>query len=187
METDADLVRACRRGDETAWERLVSRYQRLLYAIPRRAGLSEDRSAEVFQEVFLTLFQKLDEINEPDRLQAWLVTTARRKTLRVIASEGSRLKTLTAMEEDGAEDAFANIPDATPLQDEVIIQLEKQHLTRLALASLDERCRKILTLLFYEVVPPSYDELAKTLGVSVGSIGPTRARCLEKMLRLLDQ
>ncbi|HSE32585.1 MAG TPA: sigma-70 family RNA polymerase sigma factor [Pyrinomonadaceae bacterium] len=186
MESDADLVQACRRGDETAWERLVSRYQRLLYAIPRRAGLTEDKSAEVFQEVFLTLFQKLDDITEPDRLHAWLVTTARRKTLRLIASEGSRLKRVSAIEEDRGDDGFADIPDRAPLQDEVIIQLEKQHLARLALASLDERCRKILTLLFYEATPPSYDEIAKALGISVGSIGPTRARCLEKMLRLLD-
>ncbi|MDQ3820006.1 MAG: sigma-70 family RNA polymerase sigma factor, partial [Acidobacteriota bacterium] len=78
--SDRDLVQACRRGDETAWEALVLRYQRLIYTIPRRAGLNEDLAAEVFQEVFATLFEKLDEIESPDRLKAWMVTTAKRKT-----------------------------------------------------------------------------------------------------------
>src|SRR5262249_3367333 len=81
-ETDNDLLLPCRNGDETAWEALVRRYQRLIYSIPRRSGLDEDQSAEVFQEVFTTLFEKLDRIEEPDRLHAWLVTTARRKTWR---------------------------------------------------------------------------------------------------------
>src|SRR3982751_6260255 len=100
METDLELVKACRRGDQTAWERLVARYQKLLYTIPRRAGLSEDKAAEVFQDVFLTLFQKLDDITEPDRLHAWLVTTARRKTLRLIATERSRQQRTVVIEED---------------------------------------------------------------------------------------
>src|SRR5687768_18371142 len=84
-DSDLQLVLACRRGDQLAWEKLIQRYQRLIYAIPRRAGLDEDRAAEIFQDVFTTLFQKLNDIQEPERLQAWLVTTARRKTLRAIS------------------------------------------------------------------------------------------------------
>jgi RNA polymerase sigma factor (sigma-70 family) len=74
-------LQACRRGDEAAWEALVERYQRLIYTIPRRAGLDKDQAAEVFQEVFTTLFEKLETIEQPERLQAWLVTTARRKAV----------------------------------------------------------------------------------------------------------
>src|SRR5262245_22351993 len=85
--TDKQLLLACRQGDETAWEALIARYQRLVYAIPRRAGLDTDQIAEVFQEVFATLIEKLDEIEQPDRLQAWLVTTSRRKTWRIISKE----------------------------------------------------------------------------------------------------
>ena len=85
--TDRELLKACREGDESAWEVLVDRYQRLIYAIPRRAGLDEDQASEVFQEVFATLLQKLDDITEPDRLHAWLVTTARRKTWRLLSKE----------------------------------------------------------------------------------------------------
>jgi RNA polymerase sigma factor (sigma-70 family) len=77
-DSDLQLVSDCRQGDQLAWEKLVRRYQRLIYAIPRRAGLSEDQAAEIFQDVFTTLFEKLDDIEDPERLQAWLVTTTRR-------------------------------------------------------------------------------------------------------------
>src|SRR5918998_6136572 len=87
QRTDEQLLLDCRRGDETAWEALVHRYQRLIYAIPRRAGLDEDLAAEVFQEVFATLLQSVERIEQPSRLHAWLVTTARRKTWRLISRE----------------------------------------------------------------------------------------------------
>jgi len=83
--SDKQLLLACRQGHESAWEALIDRYQRLIYAIPRRAGLDKDAAADVFQEVFATLFEKLNDIAEPDRLQAWLVTTAKRKTWRLIS------------------------------------------------------------------------------------------------------
>src|SRR5215207_2702446 len=88
--SDRQLVLACRRGDQLAWEKLIQRYQRLIYTIPLRAGLDEDQAAEIFQEVFTTLFQKLNDLEEPERLQAWLVTTARRKTWRTISKAQSR-------------------------------------------------------------------------------------------------
>jgi hypothetical protein len=70
------LLQACRRGDPLAWEALIRRYQRLVYAIPRRAGLDEDHMAEVFQRVFEKLVKYLDQIERPDRIGAWLATTA---------------------------------------------------------------------------------------------------------------
>src|SRR4030095_15571393 len=84
-DSDLQLVLACRRGDQLAWERLIQRYQRLIYAIPLRAGLDEDHAAEIFPDVFTSLLQNLNDIEEPEKLQAWLVTTARRKTLRTIS------------------------------------------------------------------------------------------------------
>ena len=84
--TDKELLIACRQGDEGRGS-LIDRYQRLIYAVPRRAGLNEDQASEVFQEVFVTLFEKMHDIQEPDRLHAWLVTTARRKTWRLLTKE----------------------------------------------------------------------------------------------------
>lgn len=183
-QSDRDLVLACRRGDETAWEALINRYQRLIYAIPRRAGLNEDLASDIFQEVFSTLFEKLDEIENPEKLKAWLVTTARRKTWRMILHENRS----QGFEEtdDESELELNRLPDDAPLPDEVLIQLEEQHQVRVAVAALDERCRKLLTLLFYQQEPLPYSEIARQTGATEGSIGPTRARCLQKLLRLLE-
>ena len=174
QETDLDLVSACLRGDQLAWEKIVQRYQRLIYTIPRRAGLDEDQSAEVFQEVFTTLFQKLGDVEDPERLQAWLVTTARRKTWRIMQKAKVRQSAETT-KENGLQNA-SNIPDGAPLPDEQLMILEEQHRIRVGLDSLDERCRKLLDLLFYAPEPHSYAEIAMLLGTTEGSIGPTRAR-----------
>src|SRR5205085_12491166 len=85
--SDAELVKACRSGDESAWNALVDRYQRLIFAIPRRAGLSEEQASDILQEVFLTLFEKLDDIEQPDRIRSWIVTTAKFKTWGLVRSE----------------------------------------------------------------------------------------------------
>jgi len=186
--SDAQLIKECRRGDESAWEALVLRYQKLIYAIPRRAGLSEDQSAEVFQEVFTTLFSKLDGIEDPDRLHAWLVTTARRKTWRLISKEKSLQQFIGAEDdEDQGVDEVANIPDESVLPDEALVQLEEQHRIRTAVAALDERCRQLIDMLFYQSTQPAYTEIARSLSIPEGSVGPTRARCLQKMLRLLGK
>jgi RNA polymerase sigma factor (sigma-70 family) len=180
---DEKLLQACRRGDESAWEALVERYQRLIYTIPRRAGLDEDQAAEVFQEVFTTLFEKLNDIEQPERLQAWLVTTARRKTWRLITRE-KRLQHPLGDTEEG-EPELEKLPDPSALPDEVLMRLEEQHRVRTALADLDERCRKLLTMLFYQPEPPPYAEIAAAIGTTEGSIGPTRARCLKKLMQRL--
>jgi RNA polymerase sigma factor (sigma-70 family) len=186
-QRDEDLLKACRRGDAAAWEALVNRFQRLIYAIPRRAGLDEDAASEVFQEVFTTLFEKLDDIEQPDRLHAWLVTTARRKTWRIISRDRDRSARRYAEDEEDADAELNALADEAPLPDEVLIRLEEQHRVRTALGQLDDRCRKLLTLLFYQAEAPSYAEIAAATGTSEGSIGPTRARCLQKLTRLLEK
>lgn len=187
--TDRELLMACRAGDESSWEVLVDRYQRLIYAIPRRAGLNEDQAGEVFQEVFTTLLQKLNDITDPDRLHAWLVTTARRKTWRLMSKErqphSANHPTNVADKEHDEE--LVAVVDNAPLPDEILVRLEEQHRIRTALMGLDERCQKLLTLLYYRPEPPSYAEIAAAFGTSEGSIGPTRARCLKKMLQLLER
>ena len=184
-QSDKQLLLACRRGDEAAWEALVNRYQRLIYAIPRRAGLNEDSASEVFQEVFTTLFERLDEIEQPERLHAWLVTTAKRKTWRLMSREKRARGAVD--DEEGGEARIDELPDDAPLPDEVLLGLEEQHRVRAAVAGLDERCRKLLTLLFYQSEPPPYAEIAAMMGVTEGSIGPTRARCLQSLKRILQR
>ena len=181
--TDKELLISCRRGDESSWQALVDRYQRLIYAIPRRAGLNEDQAGEVFQEVFVTLFEKMNDINDPDRLHAWLVTTARRKTWRLLSKERS-LQSTKLSDGDAGDEALAIVDDAL-LPDETLVRLEEQHRIRTALTDLDPRCRQLLTMLYYQSEPPPYSDVATALGMPEGSIGPTRARCLKKLMKSL--
>jgi RNA polymerase sigma factor (sigma-70 family) len=183
--SDEALVLACQRGDEAAWETLVERFQRLIYTIARRAGLDEDAATDVFQNVFASLVERLDRIEQPARIQAWLVTTAKRETWRAVSER--KQSRAAATNEEGEEDALDRLPDQSLLPDQLLLELEKQHNLRTAVGSLDERCSRLLTLLFYRAEPPAYAEVAAALGISEGSIGPTRARCLQKLLRTLKE
>jgi RNA polymerase sigma factor (sigma-70 family) len=183
-QTDEALILACRRGDAVAWEALIARYQRLIYSIPRRAGLGEEQAADVFQHVFATLLEHLDRIEQPERIGAWLAITARREAWRVSRRDRAWR---ARVGDDDAADLAAALPDDDPLPEDVLLQLEEQHRVRQAVAELDPRCRTLLTLLFYRDEPPPYADLAVALGTKEGSIGPTRARCLQKLRRLLEQ
>lgn len=182
--TDESLVLACRRGDESAWEKLVLRYQRLVYSIPRRAGLDESLASDVFQNVFTNLVARLDQIEQPDRVQAWLVTATRRETWRLILKQKSWRRFSDGPGDDDAE--TIEVQDNAPLPEEELLRLERQHSVRAAVSLLDDRCRELVTLLFYSAEPPPYSDVAAKLGLPEGSIGPTRARCLKKLMRILE-
>jgi RNA polymerase sigma factor (sigma-70 family) len=184
--SDEQLLAGCRRGEEGAWEALVRRYQRLIYAVPRRAGLDEDAASEVFQDVFATLFESIESIEQPSRLHAWLVTTAKRKTWRAIGRSKAARQFATG-EDTAGEGEMYDVPDEQTLPDEALVQLEQQHLVRSALGELEDRCRMLIEMLFYSAEPPPYSEIAAALGTSEGSIGPTRARCLKKLLSILKK
>jgi RNA polymerase sigma factor (sigma-70 family) len=177
---DEELVRACRQGEAAAWELLINRYQRLIYTIPRRSGLDEEQAADVFQLTFTRLLEHLDRIEQPGRIRAWLVTTARRETWRLMRQQSVGLEYPDSGEPPDELDQDDRRDDAL-LPDEEIERLEEQHLIRTAIAALDERARQLLTLLFYGPAPPPYAEVAAALGIPEGSLGPTRARCLQKL------
>lgn len=182
--TDEELILACRTGDKDAWETLVKRYERLIYAIPRRAGFDEDATADVFQQVFMLLVKNLHRIKQPSQIQAWLVTTARRETLQLIRQK-KKQGIQVGQDNDSENEFMQNIPDSAELPDAVILKLETQNRVRTALSFLDERCQNLLKLLFYTDKPPQYAEISARIGISEGSIGPTRARCLQKLLGYL--
>ncbi|MEQ1642060.1 MAG: sigma-70 family RNA polymerase sigma factor [Pyrinomonadaceae bacterium] len=176
--SDEELVLACAKGEEDAWATLVARYQRLLYSIPRRAGFDEEAAADVLQQTFLKLLQNLDKIQQPGQIHAWLVTTARRETLGVLRKQKGAPR-ISIDDTDG--ETTREYPSSEPLADQVLLTMEQQHRVRTAVAGLDDRCRNLITLLFYRTDSISYAEIAEVLGVSEGSIGPTRARCLDKL------
>lgn len=183
-KSDADLITQCRRGDETAWNALIDRYQRLIITIPRRAGLSEEQAADVLQEVFLTLFEKLDEIEQPEKIRSWIVTTAKFKTWGARRGEKNFYSPDT---EEEMEAEMANLPDAAPLADDALVELEQQHLIRTALKELEKRCQTILSMIYLREAAASYAEVAREIGVGETSISPLRARCLKKLAKILSK
>lgn len=182
-EQDAKLVARCRNGDQMAWNDLVDRYQRLIYAIPRRAGLSDEQSNDVFQDVFLTLFQKIDDIEQPHRLRSWIVTTAKFKTWATVRASKGVHSPLTTEE---MEAELNDLADHSPLADAKLIELEEQHLIRTALKDLEDKCRTILTLLYLNEPAASYAEVGTAIGVGETSISPLRTRCLKKLGKILS-
>jgi RNA polymerase sigma factor (sigma-70 family) len=185
-EDDATLVSRCRRGEGAAWEALVHRYQRLVFAIVRRVGLDEHAAADVFQTVFARLVAQLPRIVDPQRLQAWIVTTAKREALLALR-RGRRTVSMTRADDTVDEASEWDIADDSLLPEEMLAELQQLDQLRHALDRLENPCRELLLMLFRDdgdKLP--YEEVARRLGMSVGSIGPTRSRCLGKLRRLAD-
>jgi RNA polymerase sigma factor (sigma-70 family) len=186
-EDDAALVSRCARGDGAAWAALVHRYQRLVYAIVDRMGLDEHGAADVFQTVFARLVQHLPRIADPSRLQAWIVTTTKREAL-LQRKLGLRNVSMTPPD-DVHDEAVAewDLADESPIAEEALDELQQLNQLRVALERLDQRCRDLLLLLFREDDDKvSYEDVARRLSTSVGSIGPTRSRCLDKLRRAVS-
>lgn len=184
---DARLVARCRAGEAAAWRALVQRYQRLVYAVVTRTGLDGHTAADVFQTVFQRLHEQLPKLAQPERLQAWIVTTARREALREIRRLG-RHETLDAGDDEDERPALQDrLADDSPRAEEQLAELQSLDLLRHSLERLDERCRELLLLTFRaDDEALAYDDIAARMGMPRGSLGPTRSRCLGKLRRLYD-
>lgn len=170
--SDTDLVAGCRRGDRRAWELIVDRYQRLVYAIPIREGLRRDDAADVAQETFAALLRSMDRIEQPERLGYWLMTVARRATWKVRQGESHAVADIELLEK-----ADAHTADET-LQALWVYQ---------SIMKLDDPCRTLVLSLFFDPAEPSYGEIAVKLGRPLGSVGPLRSRCLERLRQILEE
>jgi RNA polymerase sigma factor (sigma-70 family) len=182
---DTTLIARCRSGDGSAWRALVRRYQRLVYAIVMRTGLDEHHAADVFQTVFSRLLQQLPRIVDPSRLQAWIVTCAKREAL-LVRRKARRTVSLTADDDSAEPDPAAELADPGLLPEELLASLQDAHVLRLALERLDARCRSLLELSFSDD-DVSYEEIGRRMAMPVGSIGPTRARCLDKLRKRMSE
>lgn len=172
------LLERCRGGERDAWAELVSRFEALVYSIPRRLGLGEDDAGDVFQATFVALYGHLDRIGFGAALPRWLSTTAARESYRLLRLRRPQdpdlgdLEHLLADEEAGAE--------------QIATQTEEAERVHAGVDRLPSRCRDLLRALFFAGEDPAYDEIAEKLGMPRGAIGPTRARCLEKLRKILD-
>jgi RNA polymerase sigma factor (sigma-70 family) len=184
---DAALIARCRAGDAPAWEALVKRYQRPVYALVRRTGLDEAAAADVLQTVFLRLLQHLPRIAEPERLHAWIATTAKREAWLHARLQQRHVSTsVTEPDSSFADDGESPAGiDEAPGPDEMVSQWQQLTRVHLALERLDVPCRRLLEALF-GADEARYEEVARRLGLPIGSIGPMRARCLAKLRRSIE-
>lgn len=180
---DDDLVRACLDGDDAAWEALVRRYGRLVHGLAARAGLDPEAAADVVQTVFVIVYRNLGLLDEPAALGGWIATIARREAWRASRRDARRTET----EEAAVSDPAVGPDPGPPRADERLERAERAFLVERGLERIDERCRALLGILFWESPTPSYREIAERLDVPVGSLGPTRGRCLEKLRQALEE
>ncbi len=173
---DSQLIEACIGGEEQAWAALINRYSRLIYTIPLRFGFSKMIADEVFQETYLILLERLDSLQQTERVRSWLVTVCKRVCIQHMR-QSKDVQSLDVIDIDG------RFPDL----DSELILLEQQHLVQEAMQRLPERCQQLIKALFFEEPPASYDDIAARLNISKGSIGPTRSRCLEKLHQEMEK
>lgn len=166
------LVGSATAGDEAAWGSLVDRYANLVWAVARGHGLDQADAADVSQTVWLRLAEQLSGIREPERLGAWLATTARRECLRTLRRQERHLPVDECLEwncgprvDDPGEELFSE---------------ERDSALWTAFEALSGNCKALLRALLADPAP-SYAELSDTFEMPVGSIGPTRARCLDRL------
>ena len=175
---NADLLERVGRGDQGAWDELVGRFAGLVWSVARSYRLGRAATDDVVQTVWLRLAEHCGKIRQPDRLAAWLATTTRNEALRVIR-QSSRLAA-------GVDDRVFDVSDATsPAVDELVVDLDEHEHVMAAFRKLSADDQQLLRLLC-NVPPLDYETIAEMIGRPIGSIGPTRARCLERLRRLLS-
>src|SRR5580658_2729286 len=178
---DSDLcevMTAAVSGDPRAWEQLTSRFGSMIMGIARGCRLNDADVGEVHQTTWLRLVENIGRIEHKERVGSWLATTARRESLRLLRKRSRIAFDRDALAHLADEDAPAL--DAGPLAE------ERASVVREAYAQLPPRCQRLLSLLSGDV-PPSYKEISEMLGMPIGSIGPTRGRCLERLGRIIEE
>jgi RNA polymerase sigma factor (sigma-70 family) len=158
---------------------LIDRYNRLIFSIPLKQGLSRDQAADIFQAVCLDLVTELPRLRDPQALPAWLIQTTlhkvskwRRRNDRYVPDDGAHTENAPASE--------ADMPDA------LIREVQQAQALREAVAALSDRCQRMVQMLFFETPARPYKDVASALGVATGSIGFLRGRCLDRLRSALE-
>lgn len=169
-QADSDLIGLCLAGDEAAWAELVHRYSRLVYSIALKSGLTDDDAPDIVQNVFTIVLRRLETLRDTQRFSAWLITTTHRESWR----------SKKQFREQPLDETF-DLVDNNPSISQQVIAWEQASTVHRALDALGGRCQRLLGMLFLDDPRPSYDQIAADLGISIGSIGPTRGRCLKSL------
>ncbi|WP_117212444.1 RNA polymerase sigma factor [Allorhizocola rhizosphaerae] len=169
------LLESAAAGDQRAWDSIVDRYSGLVWSVARGFRLNQADAADVHQATWLRLVEQLGSIRDPERLGAWLATTARREALGLLRRANRDVPTDDMF-------AFERQDVARPEPDHHVLVRERDHALWRAFSELPGSCQSLLRMLLVDP-PPSYAEVSAALDIPIGSIGPTRARCLEHLRR----
>jgi RNA polymerase sigma factor (sigma-70 family) len=173
-----DVVRGAAEGDSDAWNQLVDRFAGMVWAVARSYRLSAADAADVSQTTWLRLVQHLDRIEQPERVGAWLAITARHEALRV-----ARLASRQLPVGDDITIDLVSVSEERVSNDDALLADERARELWALVMRLPARCQLILRLLTADP-PLSYRDLGEALDMPIGSIGPTRARCLENLRKI---
>jgi RNA polymerase sigma factor (sigma-70 family) len=177
-ERAVDLVGRASAGDQDAWDQLVDDLTGLLWTVARSNGLDPTDAADVVQTTWLRLAENLHRLRDPERVSAWLVTTARRESLRVL--RGSKRDVPVGVEVAPMQESPNDGPE------EPVLRAEQDARLWGAFSSLPTLCRSLLRVLIADPAP-SYAEVSAALDMPVGSIGPRRARCLQRLRGFFEE
>lgn len=176
--SDSELVARCLAGNSGAWEALIGRYRRLIYSIPNKFRFSATDCDDVFQTVVVKLLEHLADLKDESKVSSWLITTTTRHCIQV---RSQHLRNVT--DEEGMDQE----PDPGENTEEIHIRTDREQKIRDSIGELSDRCRRLLQLLFQDPRSPSYEEISREMEMPVPSVGPTRARCIEKLQLLLRE
>ena len=179
VRSDTRLVKQCLSGDEEAWSLLIEKYKALIYSIPVKYGLPAHEAADVFQATCMELLARLPELREPRALPKWLMQVAHHQCYRW--KQQQRRVVSRDAEPDLRE------PETPAIAESLVQQTQEEQMLREAMTSLTPQCRQLVELLFFETPARPYVEVAKELGLALGSIGFTRQKCIERLRRHLDE
>src|SRR5256885_6968054 len=175
---DTRLVKQCLSGSEEAWSLLIEKYKALIFSIPVKYGLPPHEAADVFQSTCMELLTRLPELREPRALPKWLMQVAhhecyrwKRQQQRIVSRDG---------ETDLPE------PETPAVAETLLLQTQEEQMLRDAVSVLSPQCRRLVELLFFETPARPYAEVARELGLALGSIGFTRQKCIDRLRRQLD-
>ena len=177
---DERLVSECLNGNQEAWSALIDKYKNLIYSIPVKLRMYDD-APDIFQAVCLDLLSGLKQLREPRALPKWLMQTCYHKCLQY---QRSPEKHAALINQGGEELAISS---EQPLPEHILSELEKEQIVRDSIAQLNPRCEHMVRMLFFENPPRPYQEVARDLGVAIGSIGFIRGRCLQKLKKQLEK
>jgi len=173
--THGELLSLAAAGDQAAWNALVERFSQMVWSIARSFRLDDATAKDVSQTVWLRLVENLHRIDDPERLPGWLATTCRREALRV---KGMRDRVVPT-------DFQYDVPDESLSLESMLVEDEEAREVVVAFGTLSQDCQQLLRLLTTEP-PLSYEEISEMVGRPIGSLGPTRARCLERLKAALS-